>query len=367
MMKGVLYLEDGTLFKGSGFGKRGTAVGELVFNTSMTGYQEILTDPSYAGQIITMTYPLMGNYGINSIEYESDRIFAHGLVVKSACKTPSNYMNENSLDDFLKLMDVVGVCDVDTRSITKKIRSLGAMKCIISNEDLDISELESRMKQENINVNYVKKVSTTVATNIKGIGPKVVVIDFGAKANIINSLKKRNCDIYVFPYDATYEKIMSVNPDGVLLSNGPGDPKLLKESIYTVSRLIGKVPIFGICLGHQILALAAGGDTYKMKFGHRGGNHGIYCVEKDKAFISSQNHGYAVDEKSIESKDLKVTFRNLNDGTVEGLRHKKLPLFSVQFHPEACPGPMDTSYLFDDFIALMILNKDNSFQNNCIV
>lgn len=367
MMKGVLYLENGALFEGYGFGAKGTTVGELVFNTSMTGYQEILTDPSYAGQIITMTYPLMGNYGINSLEYESDKIFAQGLVVKSVCKTPSNCMNENTLDYLLKLMNVVGVSDVDTRSITKEIRSVGAMKCIISNEDLNISELKYRLEQEKVGNNFVEKVSTKNVVNIKGTGPRIAVIDFGAKKNIINNLKKRNCDIYVFPHDVSYDKIISVNPDGVLLSNGPGDPKILTESILTVKKLIGRVPIFGICLGHQILALAAGCDTYKMKFGHRGGNHGVYCIQKDRAYISSQNHGYAVDEKSIQDRDIEVTFRNLNDGTVEGIRHKKLPIFSVQFHPEASPGPMDTSYLFDDFISMVNLNNNKTIKNNCVI
>jgi len=210
---------------------------------------------------------------------------------------------------------------------------------------------------------------TTV--NIKGKGPKIAVIDFGAKGNIINNLKKRDCDIYIFPFDVTYDKIMSINPDGVLLTNGPGDPKVLKESIETVSKLIGNVPIFGICLGHQILALAAGGDTYKMKFGHRGGNHGVYSFEKDRAYISSQNHGYAVDQKSIEDKDMIVTFKNLNDGTVEGLRHKQFPVFSVQFHPEGAPGPTDTAYLFDEFISMVNTNKAetlksfNSLNGNC--
>jgi len=362
-MKGLLYLEDGTIFEGHGFGAKGTSVGELVFNTSMTGYQEILTDPSYAGQIITMTYPLIGNYGVNSLENESNKIFAHGIVVKGISSNPSNYMNENTLDYMLKLMDVVGVCNVDTRSMTKKIRSFGTMKCIISNENLSISELKHRMDAENIDINYVKKVSTMTTVNIKGKGPKIAVMDFGAKGNIINNLKKRGCDIYIFPFDVTYEKIMSINPDGVLLTNGPGDPKTLQESIKTVSKLIGNVPIFGICLGHQILALAAGGDTYKMKFGHRGGNHGVYSIEKDRAYISSQNHGYAVDEKSIEDKGLVVTFRNLNDGTVEGLRHKKLPIFSVQFHPEGAPGPTDTAYLFDEFMSMVNIDKDETIES----
>ena len=359
-MKGVLYLEDGTIFEGVGFGARGTSVGELVFNTSMTGYQEILTDPSYAGQIITMTYPLIGNYGVNSEESESSKIFAHGMVVKSISDTPSNYMNENNLDYMLKLMDVVGVHGVDTRSITKKVRSFGTMKCVISNESLEVSALKALLEETDINVNYVEKVSAMAAVHIKGNGPRIALLDFGAKGNIVRNLKQRHCDIYIFPYNTSYEKIMSINPEGVFLSNGPGDPKVLTETISNVNKLIGKVPMFGICLGHQILALAFGADTYKMKFGHRGGNHGVYSIEKDRAYISSQNHGYAVSEESIAGKGLQVTFKNLNDGTIEGLKHTEYPIFSVQFHPEGAPGPTDTSYLFDEFITM--INKDKEEQ-----
>jgi carbamoyl-phosphate synthase small subunit len=358
MMKGLLYLEDGTIIEGLGFGAKGTSVGELVFNTSMTGYQEVLTDPSYAGQIITMTYPLIGNYGVNSEESESTKIFANGIVVKSISDNPSNYMNENTLDYMLKLMDVVGVYGVDTRSITKKVRNFGTMKCIISNENLTASQLKTLMDETNIDVNYVEKVSAMAAVHIKGSGPKIALLDFGAKANIVRNLKKRDCDIYIFPYDTSYEKIMSVNPDGIFLSNGPGDPKVLGETIRNVNKLIGKIPMFGICLGHQIIALAFGADTYKMKFGHRGGNHGVYSIEKDRAYISAQNHGYAVSEESLVGKDLEVTFRNLNDGTIEGMKHKKYPIFSVQFHPEGAPGPTDTSYLFDEFISMINKNSE---------
>lgn len=362
-MKGLLYLEDGTVFEGKGFGSRGTSVGELVFNTSMTGYQEILTDPSYAGQIINFTYPLIGNYGVNSAENESSRIFAHGIVVKSISDTPSNYLNENNLDDMLKLMGVVGVCEVDTRSITKKIRQAGTLKCIISNENLGIEKLKQIMDETSLANDFVKKVSSPAVLNIKGSGPRIAVLDFGAKGNIINNLKKRNCNIYVFPYNTSYEKIMSLSPDGVLLSNGPGNPKDVKEGIETVKRLMYKLPVFGICIGHQILALAAGGDTYKMKFGHRGANHGIYDIEKDKAFITSQNHGYAVDEESVLKNGMIITHRNLNDNSVEGMKHSELPVFSVQFHPEGAPGPTDTGYLFDEFLKLVEENKKEDYTN----
>lgn len=355
-MKGILYLEDGTTYIGKGFGKIGTSVGELVFNTSMTGYQEILTDPSYAGQIINMTYPMIGNYGVNSYENESEGVYAKGFIVKSVCSNPSNYMSEMSIDDMLKEMNIVGLYDVDTRAITKKIRNSGAMKCIISNKEFSIEKLNDIMDGKNIKENYVKMVSTKEIKHIEGGQFKVAVMDFGAKGNIIENLKQRNCDITIFPFNASYNEIMSIKPDGVFLTNGPGDPKDLGDVVKTVKSIINSIPTFGICLGHQMIALAIGGDTYKLKFGHRGGNHGVYDIERDKAYITSQNHGYAVDPKSVESKGMIITHRNLNDDTVEGMKHNSLPVFSVQFHPEGAPGPTDTAYLFDKFITLMDKN-----------
>ncbi|MDD3224683.1 MAG: glutamine-hydrolyzing carbamoyl-phosphate synthase small subunit [Clostridium sp.] len=352
-MKGILYLEDGTIYTGKGFGQIGTSVGELVFNTSMTGYQEILTDPSYAGQIINMTYPLIGNYGINKYENESEKIHARGFVVKSICDDPSNYMSENNIDDMLKKMNIVGVYDVDTRCITKKIRKYGTMKCVISNEEFSSEKLKSIMENTKLDKTYVAKVSTKEIKHIQGSGFKVAVMDFGAKGNIIENLKKRNCDITIFPYNTDFDKIMEIKPDGVFLSNGPGDPKELSGTVETVKKIINNVPTFGICLGHQLIALAVGGDTYKMKFGHRGANQGVYDIDRDKAYIASQNHGYAVDAKSVEDKGMVITHINLNDNTVEGMRHSILPVFSVQFHPEGAPGPQDTSYLFDKFINIM--------------
>ena len=351
-MEGILYLEDGTIYRGKGFGKCGIAAGELVFNTSITGYQEILTDPSYAGQIITMTYPLIGNYGINSIEKESTKVYARGFIVKWPSKKTSNYMSEKTIDEMLKNMGVVAICNVDTRSITKKIRNFGALKCIISNEELSSSELKLHFDNINQNEKYMEEVSTKEIIRIKGNGSKVALIDFGVKANIINNLKARDCDITIFPYNSTYETVMSINPQGILLSNGPGDPKSVTEGIDLVKKVMKKVPIFGICLGHQILALALGGDTYKMKYGHRGGNHGVYDIELDKAYITSQNHGYAVNPENLLNNDIIITHKNLNDDTIEGMRHKNLPIFSVQFHPEGAPGPTDSSYLFDKFVAM---------------
>lgn len=352
-MNGILYLEDGTIYKGKGFGKKGTAVGELVFNTSITGYQEILTDPSYAGQIITMTYPLIGNYGVNHLEYESSKIHAKGFVVKKISETPSNHMSEKTIDEMLKSMGVVGVYDVDTRSITKKIRNAGVLKCVISNEELGEATLQEILNTTEIREDWMKIVGTKEVVHIPGAGPKVALVDFGVKANIIRNLVYRGCDVTVFPATVSYEEIMTINPAGVLLSNGPGNPKAATEAIELVKKLLGKLPIFGICLGHQILALAVGGDTYKMKYGHRGGNHGVYDIEKDKAYITSQNHGYAVDPESIQDKGMIVTHTNLNDGTIEGMKHETLPVYSVQFHPEGAPGPTDSAYLFDKFMKLM--------------
>lgn len=351
-MKAILYLEDGSIYEGKGFGKVGTTFGELVFNTSMTGYQEILTDPSYAGQIINMTYPLIGNYGVNKVENESSKVHAKGFIVKNVSTNPSNYMSENSIDEMLKSMGIVGIYGVDTRSITKKIRNNGVLKCVISNEGLSIDEVKELLKYE-VKDDWMKDVSTKEVIHIPGDGPKVALVDFGVKANIVNNLKIKGCDITIFPYNASFEDIMSVNPSGVLLSNGPGDPKEVKEAIETAKKLIPKIPILGICLGHQILALAVSGNTYKMKYGHRGGNHGVYDIERDKSYITSQNHGYAVDSESIKDKDMIVTHINLNDNTVEGMKHKYLPVFSVQFHPEGAPGPEDSSYIFDKFISVL--------------
>ncbi|TDT62832.1 glutamine-hydrolyzing carbamoyl-phosphate synthase small subunit [Fonticella tunisiensis] len=352
-MQGILYLEDGTIYAGKGFGKTGTSVGELVFNTSMTGYEQILTDPSYACQVITMTYPLIGNYGINKLEQESNRVHAKGFVVKSISQHPSNYMKEETLDEFLKRMNVVGVYDVDTRSITKKIRKEGTVKCVISNENLSIAQLETYIKTVPLKEDLIQDVSTVKIIHIPGTGPKVAVIDFGSKANIIRNLKEFDCDITIFPYNSTYDEIMAVHPDGVLLSNGPGDPKSMSPYLPHIRKIIKKLPTFGICLGHQVLALALGGDTYKMKYGHRGGNHGVYDMEREKAYITSQNHGYSVNPESIKDKGMIVTHVNLNDGTVEGMRHRELPVFSVQFHPEGAPGPEDTAYLFEKFLSSM--------------
>lgn len=355
-MEGILYLEDGTVYKGRGFGFSGTRAGELVFNTSMTGYQEILTDPSYKGQIITMTYPLMGNYGINDMDNESGGIHAFGLVVKDLCQEPSNSVSTKTLDQWLQEQQVPGIWGLDTRKITKKIRTEGTVKCVISNEGLPMEEIRRLCRETELRGDWMKVASTPMRTTI---GPadqyKVAVLDFGVKANILKSLIDRGCQLEIFPYGTSAQEILEYGPDGIFLTNGPGDPEEATEAVRETAILLrdAEVPIFGICMGHQILALAAGGKTYKLKYGHRGGNHGVYDKDTKRSYITSQNHGYAVKLESIMLNGMEVTHLNLNDGTVEGMEHRELPVFSVQFHPEAAPGPHDSAYLFDKFINLM--------------
>ncbi|NLZ49222.1 MAG: glutamine-hydrolyzing carbamoyl-phosphate synthase small subunit [Clostridiales bacterium] len=354
-MDGIVYLEDGSIYKGKGFGKKGVSVGEIVFNTSATGYQEILTDPTNAGTIITMTYPVIGGIGVNSIENESSNIYAKGFIVKGLSTISSNYLMEKDLEDFLIEKGVVGVAGVDTRSITRKIRSKGTMKCVIANIDISTDELKKIIEEEKEKEeNFVKEVSTKKYVHIPGTGTKVAVVDFGVKNSIIKSLKDRDCDITIVPYNTSYKELRNLNPDGVLLSNGPGNPKLVPEGIELTKHLLGKLPIFGIGLGHQILALALGADIYKMKCGHRGLNHGIYDFERDKAYITSQNHSYAVKDQDLDKLGIIVTHKNLNDGSVEGLKHKYYPVFSVQFSPEGAPGPTDMEYIFDKFIDICV-------------
>lgn len=367
-MEGLIYLEDGTVFKGIGFGARGTAVGELVFNTSMTGYQKILTDPSYKGQIITMTYPLIGNYGVSDIDNESDGIHAFGLVIKDLCDMPSNSNSVMSLDQWLREQKVPGVFGVDTRQITKKIRKFGTVKCLISTEDISIAEAKELCSKGELRGDWMKEASTkekyvlepTAVTEEKPY--EVAVLDFGVKTNILRCLQVRNCRLTVYPYGTPAAEILQENPDGIFLTNGPGDPEEAKEAIEEVHNLIrtSEVPMFGICMGHQILALALGGKTYKLNYGHRGGNHGVYDKETKRSYITSQNHGYAVQHESIILKGMEVTHLNLNDGTVEGMEHRDLPIFSVQFHPEASPGPDDNAYLFDKFINRMKGDRENA-------
>lgn len=368
-MKAILLLEDGTVFEGTSFGAKGQKCGEVVFNTSMAGYQEILTDPSYHEQIITMTYPLIGNYGTNKADWESRKIFACGLVVKENCDYPSNWRNTQSLGDYLKANNVIGLEGIDTRALVKHIRIAGAMKGIVSSTEFRIANLIKELQK------YPGLVGRDIVKDVTGkktyrwdkrvidvlsnreIRPekkyKVVAFDYGIKHNILRLLRSYGCDVYVVPAATTAKEVLAQKPDGVFLSNGPGDPAPVSYAIQTVTKLLGKVPIFGICLGHQILALALGAKTYKLKFGHRGANHPVKNLKTGKIEITCQNHGFCVDMDSLNEKNVELTHLNLNDNTNEGIRCKEKAAFSVQYHPEASPGPHDSSYLFDDFIKLM--------------
>ena len=361
-MKGIIYLEDGTVYKGKGFGASATRVGELVFNTAMAGYQKTLTDPSYSEQILTMTYPLIGNYGINDTDYESDKIYAFGLIVKDVCFRPSNWKCEKNIDMWLKEMNVPGVYDVDTREITRKIRNSGNQKCVITTEDLTIDEIKKLCEETELRGDQMKDAGVKEITEMpsKDHKYKVAVIDLGIKRSILKELNARGCDLTIFPYGTKAKTILNMKPDGVFVSNGPGDPEAAKEEIIVVEKLItnsnygpDQMPVFGICMGHQIIALSQGGKTYKLQYGHRGINHGVFDKKTGRSYITSQNHGYAVSADSVVLHGLDVTHLNLNDGTVEGMEHISKPVFSVQFHPESNPGPHDTGYLFDKFIDLM--------------
>ncbi|WP_163193561.1 glutamine-hydrolyzing carbamoyl-phosphate synthase small subunit [Clostridium thermarum] len=347
-MKAKLILENGMVFEGKAFGYLEETIGEVVFNTGMTGYQEVLTDPSYYGQIVTMTYPLIGNYGLNLEDAESLSPKVKGFIVREACDYPNNFRCEIKLSDYLKHHKIIGLERVDTRALTKVLRNSGTMRGIITLEELSEGYIKDKLNSFS-NVDAVKQVTTKKVYTIEGQGKHVAVIDFGIKSNIVRSFKNRGCKLTVFPSDISYEEVLKVNPDLVFLSNGPGDPADLPEAIENIKQLIGRKPIVGICLGHQLLALALGGKTAKLKFGHRGCNHPVKDLEENRVHITSQNHGYYV-EKLPEN--VRVTHVNLNDGTVEGMRHNVLPIFSVQFHPEACPGPKDADGIFDKFLTV---------------
>lgn len=352
-MQARLLLEDGTLFTGKAFGATGESVGEVVFNTGITGYQEVLSDPSYCGQIVTMTYPMIGNYGITREDFESARPFIHGFVVRQLEDVPSNWRAQFTLDSLLKDYGIVGISDIDTRMLTRILRRHGTMKGILTTSDQPIESLQEMLGVTPLLQDQVSRVSTKSVFGCPGTNERVVLVDFGSKSGIVRELTKRGCDVVVVPHDATAEQIRRLAPDGVLLSNGPGDPKDVPQAVATVSQLIGEIPLFGICLGHQLFALASGADTEKLKFGHRGGNHPVKDLLHNRCYITSQNHGYTVREDSIEGTELEVTHINNNDRTIEGLRHKTKPAFSVQYHPEAAPGPFDSSYLFDEFLDMI--------------
>jgi carbamoyl-phosphate synthase small subunit len=365
-----LALEDGTVFTGRAFGLSDsvTSEGEVVFNTSMFGYQEILTDPSYKGQIVAMTYPLIGNYGVNRLDVESRVPHVAGFIVKELSPVYSNYRADSDLDAYLKRHGIVGIEGIDTRALTRKLRISGAMRGLISTSVLDDEKLVARARAaaEMLGADWVKAVKPAEAYKWeddqgdwglgkveRGDGLHVVALDCGAKHNILRSLRQRGVRLTVLPPDITGEDILRHRPDGLFLSNGPGDPAALDYAVRPIKAVLGKVPIFGICLGHQLLGRAVGASTFKLKFGHRGGNQPVKNLDTGRVEITSQNHGFAVEPKSLEAAGGIITHVNLNDNTVEGFRHRELPMFCVQYHPEASPGPHDAAYLFDAFMEMM--------------
>jgi carbamoyl-phosphate synthase small subunit len=354
--KAKIVLEDGKVFEGFSFGSQGETSGEVVFNTSLSGYQEILTDPSYKGQIVTMTYPLIGNYGTNSTDLESRKPFVEGFVVKEASRLASNWRSEKNLPDYLKENNILAIEGVDTRALTRHIRLQGAMKAVISTQDLDNQSLAKKAKESVglIGRDLVKEVTCLKPYYWSDKGKyKIVVIDCGVKLNILRKLAEADCKVLVVPASYGSEVIFKEDPQGVLLSNGPGDPQGVPHIVETVKKLLGRIPIFGICFGHQILGLALGARAYKLKFGHHGGNHPVKDLNTGKVSITVQNHGFCLDFESLNKDDIEITHINLNDKTLEGIRHKKMPITSVQFHPEANPGPHDAEYLFEEFIEMI--------------
>lgn len=385
VLPGILALEDGSVYRAEGFGAVKTVVGEAVFNTSMTGYQEILTDPSYFGQIVTMTAPQIGNYGVNSADVESDGPKVRGFVVRELSPVPSSWRSEQALEDYLEEGGIPGLTGVDTRALTKKLRQVGSMKACISTEDISDEEAVKRAREWEglVGRDFVKEVTTPTkykwdadssdnilfslpGTNLEAADRfdgrerlHIAALDFGAKRSIYRHLSRHGFDITVLPANTTAEEILALSPDGVFLSNGPGDPQPVKYAQETVCALVGKLPIFGICLGHQILSQALGVNTFKLKFGHRGGNQPVKNVETGKVKITAQNHGFASNKEDFANSEAVITEVNMNDDTVAGLRHKKFPVFSVQYHPEAAPGPNDAVPHFDEFYRIVKLNKDS--------
>jgi len=362
--KGYVALEDGTVFEGISFGAECAVAGEVVFNTSMTGYQEILTDPSYHGQIVTMTYPLIGNYGTNAGDTESVGVQANGFIVREYCSYPSNYRNTRSLGDYLKDAGKPGISEIDTRELTRHLRSAGAMKGVIAGGNFDPRDLVEMAKKSPsiVGIDLVQEVTAAATYEFGGdcywMGSaepkyKIAVYDYGIKHNILRCLNSMGCKVKVYPAKTPAQQVLADNPDGIFLSNGPGDPEAVTYAVENVRQIVGKKPLMGICLGHQLIALALGGSTYKLKFGHRGSNHPVRDETTGKVEITSQNHGFCVDMESFPKGEAEMTHLNLNDRTVEGLRHRKYPVMAVQYHPEASAGPHDADYLFRRFLKMI--------------
>jgi carbamoyl-phosphate synthase small subunit len=369
--RATLLLEDGRVFHGTGHGFEGEAVGEVVFNTSMTGYQEIITDPSYSGQIVTMTYPLIGNTGINPEDVESRKPFLEALIVRRLSPLPSNWRTTESLDAYLTRYRIPVLADIDTRALVRHIRLRGSMRGIVSLIDHDAASLLNKVRKSPHMVGLDLASRVTIDKSYKSVEEPlnfnefsvlaepqppqfhVVAYDFGIKSNILRDLVHCGARVTVVPSKTSSKDVLDLKPDGIFLSNGPGDPEAVDYAIRNVRDLLGKTPVFGICLGHQILGLAFGGKTYKLKFGHHGGNHPVLNIEQNRVEITAQNHGFAVDPESLDHKDVHITHVNLNDNTVEGMEHRSMPVFSVQYHPEASPGPHDSYYLFEKFFRLM--------------
>ena len=358
-MKAFLILEDGHVFTGRSIGSTREAVSEIVFNTSMTGYLEVLTDPSYAGQAVVMTYPLIGNYGICYEDMESERPWVDGFIVRELSRMPSNFRSEDTIQNFLEKNDIPGICGIDTRALTKILRESGTMNGMITtDENYNMDAAMKKLKSYSTG-DEVSKVSCREKKVLPGDGYKVALLDLGAKKNIARSLNERGCEVTIYPSSTTAEEIIASRPDGIMLSNGPGDPKACVQVIKEIRKLYEtEIPIFAICLGHQLMALATGADTFKLKYGHRGGNHPVKDMETGRVYISSQNHGYAVDPESLDPQVAVPAFTNVNDGTNEGLKYVGKNIFTVQYHPEACPGPQDSSYLFDRFLKMMEEKKN---------
>ncbi len=353
-MKAYLILEDGTIFTGKSIGSKREMISEIVFNTSMTGYLEVLTDPSYAGQAVVMTYPLIGNYGVCYEDMESRKAWPDGFIVRELSRMPSNFRSQGTIQEFLVAQNIPGIAGIDTRSLTKILREKGTMNGMITTDaNYDLDEVLSRLKAYTVG-DVVSKTTCEATYVLPGEGYKVALLDLGAKSNIAKALNERGCEVTIYPANTSAEEIIAAKPDGIMLSNGPGDPKSCGAIIEEIKKLYHtEIPIFAICLGHQLMALANGADTHKLKYGHRGGNHPVKDLLTNHVYISSQNHGYVVDVDNLDKKVAKEAFVNVNDNTNEGLKYVGKNIFTVQFHPEASPGPQDSAYLFDRFIEMM--------------